>query len=76
METQEYYEAHVGKLCQDKDKPHVMYMVYDIYYKLNHKGGVFPAYKYICLNTGHMAEAPCSHFSDAAAYVRWLAPNS
>ena len=74
--TDDEYKAHVGKLCQDKDKPHVMYMVYELRLKNNHKGSCTPYYSYICLNTGHMSEAPCSHFFDDAAYVSWLAPNS
>jgi len=70
--TDDEYKTYVGKLCQDKDKPDVKYMIYDIYYKLNHKGGMFPAYKYMCMNTGFLSEAPCSHFFDPAAYVRFL----
>lgn len=73
--TKEEYKAHVGKLCCDKDKPHVMYMVYELTLKNNHKGSCTPYYNYICLNTGHMSAAPCRQFFDAS-YVRWLTPNS
>lgn len=73
--TDDEYKAHVGKLCCDKDSPDIIYMVYDMYYKLNHKGGMFPAYRFIRMDSGLLSEAPCSHFFDAGAYVRFLSPS-
>ena len=73
--TEEEYNAYVGKLCRDMNDKDKLYMVYDMYYKPNHKGGMFPAYKYIALHTGHMGQAPCSHFFGAGAYVRFLSPS-
>lgn len=74
--TEEEYSAYVGKLCHDMDKKNHMYMIYDMYWKLNHKGSMFLAYRYIAMPTGHMGEAPCSYFFGAAAYVKWLTPDS
>ena len=71
--TDQEYATHIGKLCCDKDNPNIKYMVYDMYYKLNHKGGMFLAYKFIRMDSGFLGEA---HFFDDAAYVRWLTPNS
>lgn len=70
--TEEQLSAYIGKLCHDMDDKEKLFMVYDMYWKLDHKGGMFPAYKYIALSTGHMGEAPCTHFHDPAAYVKWL----
>jgi hypothetical protein len=72
--TEEEYNAYVGKLCQDKDNPHIKYMVYDLYHKLNHKGGMFPAYRFIRMDSGLLGEAPCSLFFDISTCVIWLTP--
>lgn len=70
--SEDEMRAYIGKLCHDMDNKKHIFMVYDMYWKINHKGGAFLAYKYIAMNTGHMAEAPVSHFHDPGAYVKWL----
>ena len=70
--SEEQCEAYIGKLCHDMDNKKHMFMVYDMYWKINHKGGMSLAYKYISLPTGRLGEAPVSHFHGDAAFVRWL----
>jgi len=72
MDTQEYYKSFIGKLCYDMDHKDKLFMIYDIYWKLNHKGGAFLTYKYINLHSGRRGEAPCSHFFGASNCVRFL----
>ena len=73
--TKQEYKSYVGKLCCDKEWQNRLYMVYDLTLKNNHIGTCTPYYSYICLNTGHMDEAACSHFFGAGAYVRFLSPS-